>query len=60
MGIIETIKKIEREEGMEQKSYEFVQNLLTSTDFSVKKIAALANVTLAFVKKVQVALNKKK
>ena len=57
MDIIETIKKIEREEGREegigQKNYEFVQNLLTNTDFSVRKIAALANVTEAFVRKVK-------
>jgi predicted transposase/invertase (TIGR01784 family) len=57
MGIIETIKQITFEEGMEkglEKSKEqFVKNLLSNTDFSIAKIALLANVTEAFVKKVK-------
>ncbi len=72
MGIIETIKKIEREEafekgiergiekGAQQKSYEFVKNLLSNTNFTIAKVASLANVTEAFVKKVQTSMQKKK
>lgn len=66
MGIIETIKKIEREEGIElgieqgaeKKSYEFVGNLLLNTDFDTAKIASLANVPEAFVRKVKKELKK--
>jgi hypothetical protein len=69
MGIIETIKKIAREEaleeglelgmekgiekGAEQKSREFVRNLLQNTDFDNAKIASLSGVTTAFVEKVK-------
>jgi predicted transposase YdaD len=61
MGIEEYVKmegkeeglKIGRKEGAQKKSYLFVKNLLTSTRFSVKKIASLACVTETFVKKVQ-------
>lgn len=37
----------------EQKSQEFVKNLLSYTDFSIAKIASLANVTKDFVKKIK-------
>lgn len=69
MGIIETIKQITFEEGVEkgiekgrkegiekgaeQKSREFVKNMLSNTDFTIAQIASLANVTEAFVKKVK-------
>src|SRR5690606_12207202 len=46
--------------GAEQKSYEFVQNLIQSTDFVDAKIASLAVVSIDFVKKVRADLNKKK
>lgn len=67
MGIIETIKLIEREEGREQglgqgneqKSYEFVQNLLLHTDFDIHKIASLVGVSVDFVLNVQETLGKK-
>ena len=68
MGIIETIKKIEREEGIEigiEKGIEkgkeqVVQNLLSIKKFTIAEIANFTNVTEAFVKKVRAALNKKK
>ncbi len=69
MGIVEVIRerqiKALREEyiekGMEQgiekgmagKSFEVVKNLLLQTDFTVAKIASLANVTEPFVNKVK-------
>ena len=57
MGIIEAIKKIEREEGiekgLEQKSYEVVSNLLNAGKFTVSEIANFANVSEAFVRKVK-------
>ena len=39
--------------GEEKKSHEVVKNLLLNTDFTIAKIASLANVTEAFVKKVK-------
>jgi len=57
MGILETIKMFEREEGEkigeEKGKTEFVTNLLTQTDFSVAKIASLTNATEAFVQKIK-------
>ncbi len=69
MGIIEAIRKIEREEGieigmergmekglekgMEKKTYEFVRNLLIAKKFSIAEIANLVGVTEAFVNKVK-------
>ncbi len=57
MGIIETIKKIEREEGieegMERGKAEVVKNLLLADKFTLAEIANFASVTVAFVKKVQ-------
>lgn len=46
--------------GEEQKSYEFVRNLIQSTTFTEAKIASLAVVSTDFVKKVRADLNKKK
>lgn len=48
------------EKGVAQKSNEFVENLLSNTSFEIDKIAALANVSETFVKKVRTTLNKKK
>ncbi|HEY4209244.1 MAG TPA: hypothetical protein VGM31_20610 [Puia sp.] len=71
MGIIEQVKqmKIEeareagrkeaRKEEREKSSRLFVENLLTSTDFSAKKIATLANVSIVFVNKVKAGLKSK-
>jgi predicted nucleic-acid-binding protein len=53
MGIIETIKMLEREEGMEKKSYEVVKNLLQANRFTIPEIANFANVTEDFVRKVK-------
>ena len=76
MGIIETIKQIEREEvfekgigkgrkkgveeGIEKKSREFIQNLLTAGKFSVSAIAGFAGVAESFVRKVRASVKKKK
>ena len=57
MGIIETIKMLERKEGfekgVEQKSHEFVTRLLQTTQFTISEIAHLAGVTEDYVRKVQ-------
>lgn len=61
MGVTEMIKEIFTEEGLQkgllkglQKGQTiFVGNLIKETDFSDKKIARLANVTIAFVKKIR-------
>ncbi len=61
MGIIETIKMLEREEGFEkgteQKSREVVVNLLQANEFTVATIANFASVTEAFVENVKKDLN---
>ena len=57
MGIIETIKMLTMEEGIEKgeqnKTNEFVKKLLLNTYFDIARIAALTNTTESFVKKVQ-------
>lgn len=57
MGIIETIKMLEREEGIEagmlQKNREFVRNLLQQTDFDAPRIAELVGVSVDFVLDIQ-------
>ncbi|SDD35829.1 conserved hypothetical protein (putative transposase or invertase) [Niabella drilacis] len=55
-----SVLKTAEEKGAEQKSYEVVRNLLSSTDFGVAKIAALTGVTEAFVKEVCLSLKTKK
>ena len=47
------IRKSLLEEGIEKGRQEFVKNLLQQTDFSISKIAELANVDEAFVRKVK-------
>ena len=47
------------EKGIEKGKKAFVKNLLINTDFSIAKIAALSDVTEAFVKKVKKTLKKK-
>ncbi len=63
MDIFERVAEIRRQEGLkegaEKASRLFVENLLKSFEFDEKKIASLANVTLAFVKKVKADLKKK-
>jgi predicted XRE-type DNA-binding protein len=48
MDIIEQVKEMRIEEALEP----VVKNLLTETDFSVKKIAEIAGVSDAFVEEV--------
>ena len=55
-GMMEGLQKgLERgrAEERENTSTAFVQNLLANTEFSIEKIASLANVSVDFVKKVQ-------
>lgn len=49
-----------REEGIGQKSYMVVKNLLAVGKFSIAEIAGFADVSEAFVKKVQADLHKRK
>lgn len=55
MGIDEYLKMVGREEGEEKRNRLFVTNLLKE-GFPMKKIASLANVTLAFVRTVKADL----
>jgi hypothetical protein len=52
-SVLKTAEEKSREKGAEQKSYELVKNLLSHTSFGIARIAALANVTEDFVKKVR-------
>ncbi|MDR6196079.1 hypothetical protein [Siphonobacter sp. SORGH_AS_0500] len=62
MGIIETIQMLTQEEGrekgLEEAKTTFVKNLLQNTDFTFSKIAALADVPLSFVEKIQQEINR--
>ncbi len=68
MGVIEIVKRQERQQGLqqglqqgaEQRSQEFVKNLIQNTDFDDAKIASLAVVSVSFVRKVRADLGKKK
>lgn len=64
MGIIEAIKMITFEEGIEKgeqiKTYEVTKNLLLDTDLDISKIAALTNCSESFVEKVREGLERKK
>ena len=55
MGIIEAIKKIEREDafekGIEKGKTEVVANLISTGNFSISQIANFANVPESFVRK---------
>ena len=65
MGIDEYLKMVGKEEGLEQGLEQgrlegeensrrlFVGNLLKDSDFSIEKIASLANVTVDFVKDIK-------
>ncbi|MGJ7031393.1 Rpn family recombination-promoting nuclease/putative transposase [Niabella hirudinis] len=59
-SVLKTAEEKGLEKGAEQKSYQVVCNLLSSTNFDVAKIAALAGVTESFVKKVKISLKNKK
>jgi hypothetical protein len=64
MGIIEYLAEIEREEvleegrqeGVKKATYRFVENLLKDSGLTLEKIAALADVPLETVKKINVML----
>lgn len=57
MGIVEFVLDRARKEGVEEgqqdRDREFVNSLLTNTDFDIAKIAGLVNVTGTFVRKVK-------
>lgn len=63
MGVIDVIKKQERQEGLqkgaEQERREFIYNLLKQTDFDDVMIASLTGVTVSLVKKIRAELNEK-
>jgi len=63
MGIIEQVKQMKleeaRREGEEKRNRFFVENLLLSTDFSIKKIASLAGVSTTFVNRIKTDLKAK-
>jgi predicted transposase/invertase (TIGR01784 family) len=76
MGIIETIKKIEREEGfekgmekgiekgmekgIEKGKREVIENLITKLGLSDKQVADIAEMPVSFVKKIRDSLKNKK
>ena len=57
MNIDDYVKMISKEEGLEEgeqrRNRLFVGNLLSNTDFTVEKIASLADVTVAFVNQIK-------
>lgn len=57
---IEKGRKEGMEKGMEKKSFEVVENLITELGLSDKQAARIAEVSETFVKKVRIALRKKK
>lgn len=60
MGVIDVVKRQERQQGAERKSYEVVQNLILDFGFSDEQAAKAAEVSLDFVRKVRSVLEKKK
>jgi len=64
MGIIETIKKIEREEvfekGIEKGKQEVIENLIIKLRLSDKQVADIAEMPVSFVKKISASLKRKK
>jgi len=53
MGLIEQLAEIRAQEAREDQKKIFITNLLSSTDFSVEKIASLAAVSVSFVEEVK-------
>jgi hypothetical protein len=53
MGYFEQLAEIRRQEVLEEGKENFVRNLLAKTEFSPEKIAELADVPVALVKKVK-------
>ena len=60
MGVIEIVKKQERQQGAEQKSYEVVKNLILELGLSDERAARIAEVTIDFVRKVRTELGQNK
>ncbi|HWK06015.1 MAG TPA: hypothetical protein VNS58_20385 [Puia sp.] len=59
MSVDEVVKLVAQEEEREKRSRLFVDNLLSNTEFSVEKIASLADVPVEFVNKVKAGLKAK-
>ncbi|WP_316812544.1 hypothetical protein [Pedobacter heparinus] len=67
MGITETLKMLDREEGIEigiqkaeaRKNHDFVENLITKLSLSDEQAADIAEVTIEFVAKVREELKNK-
>ena len=67
MGIIEQLAEIraeearidEREKTRQADAKKFAENLLSNTEFSLERIASLADVPVAFVEKVKESLRSK-
>jgi predicted transposase YdaD len=57
MNTVEYLKMEGRSEGKKEAAVAFVENLLKGCDFSIEKIASLANVSVEFVNKVKSKLN---
>jgi len=57
MNTVEYLRMEGREEAKIESATAFVENLLKGSDFSVEKIASLANVSVEFVSKVKSQLN---
>ncbi|SEJ16046.1 hypothetical protein SAMN04487995_3535 [Dyadobacter koreensis] len=66
MGIIEAIKMITMEEGIEKgiergersKTHEIARNMLLNTNFDSSKIAVLANCSESFVEEIKEDIRK--
>jgi predicted transposase YdaD len=52
-------RKEGRKEAEEKRNLEFVENLLSSTSFTLERIAGLAGVSVTFVNKVKTSLKVK-
>ncbi len=59
MDIFDQVAEMKRQEGVQETSRLVVENLLKQSDFSMEKIASVANVSLEFVKEVKKNLKKK-
>ena len=59
MGIEEYLKSVGREQGVEEASRQFVENLIRADKFSDKEISDLAAVTVDYVRKVRAELQGK-
>jgi hypothetical protein len=57
MGIIETIKMLAEEEGVEKGKITILKSLLQNTDFDNSKIAKICDVPEELVKQIKSELN---